>query len=90
MLGMANFIKITPPKGYGNPVVVPDTQVARRQYEKLNEVLEMEKKPLYKIENATEREIADFNPSFRKDEKDFKVFETLRSEETPKPEVKKK
>jgi hypothetical protein len=61
---MAKFIKITPPRGY--PVVVPDTSSVRRHYEQLNVVLEREKKPVYRIEQATDKEIAEFNPGMSK------------------------
>jgi hypothetical protein len=57
---MAKYLKITPPTGF--PVVVPDTSGIKAHYEKLNVVLEREKKTVYRIEQATEREVAEFNP----------------------------
>jgi hypothetical protein len=43
-------------------VVVPDSESTRRHFERLNEVAGVTGKH-YKIEEATEAEIAEFNPS---------------------------
>jgi hypothetical protein len=60
---MAKYLKITPPKGFFS--VVPDTESVRKFYGKLNADLERRKEPLYKIEKATEAEIAEFNPGLK-------------------------
>ncbi|MDR1595291.1 MAG: hypothetical protein LBS43_12545 [Prevotellaceae bacterium] len=57
---MTKFLKITPVKGYS--VVVPDAITTRRHYERLNAA---EKEPQYKIEEATEEEVAEFNAGKR-------------------------
>jgi hypothetical protein len=56
---MAKYLKITPPTGF--PVVVPDSESTRRHFEKLNESIGKGGTP-YKIEKASEDEIAEFNP----------------------------
>jgi uncharacterized membrane protein (DUF485 family) len=66
ILSRRGYIKIIPPGGAKFMNVVPDTQSVRRYYERENEILEKEGKPLYKIEEPTDEEITAFHPGFKR------------------------
>lgn len=58
------YLKITPPKGEGNVVVVPYSANTEAFYKSRNKTLEKDKSDKrYKIEEAAEADISAFNPS---------------------------
>jgi hypothetical protein len=57
---MAKFLKITPPTGF--PTVVPDSEAVREHYTGINQIRKKAAEKLFRIEKATQEEIAKFHP----------------------------